>query len=204
MEGADLAKMRDADLASIEEMVKVHLAAFPRHFLSRMGRDFLAVYYREMLEIPGGISLVHESTDIDGFVVGLPAARGFNRRFILRHPAIIAWAAVRALCVDAKVIARLSTRGRDVSHQPNDKETICLLSIAVAPISARTGVGSKLLEGFIARARGMSYRHVYLTTDRDGNDHVNGFYARHGFVKSGEYDSGNRRYMNEYTLELTL
>lgn len=54
--------------------------------------------------------------------------------------------------------------------------------MAVLSSARRDGVGSLILEALVARARALGYEGLVL----NAQSYVQGFYARHGFVREGE------------------
>jgi ribosomal protein S18 acetylase RimI-like enzyme len=73
-----------------------------------------------------------------------------------------------------------------------------LTSIGVDPEGGGRGIGSALVEAFVAAARDAGAGGVRLTTDRDDNAEVNAFYRRRGFALHATYEAAAGRFMNEY------
>lgn len=181
------------------KIAQIHLKAFNGFFLSGFGEAVLRRYYRAIASFDGSVFFIeHDGDAVVGFVCGCGNPAQFNRQFVRNNTIELAWAAAKACLHDTSFLPRLLTRGRDIGHFPQDSGTISLLSIAVAPEFSGQGLGKRLLHEFIAESAVRGYKKVYLTTDREGNDSVNGFYLGNGFHLIGYYDSGNGRIMNEY------
>jgi len=181
----------------LRAVAQLHRRAFPGFFLTRLGPAFLRAYYRLILEDEGGIFLsLGDGENPRGFAAGfvnperfyagMRAARG---RFLgpvilalLRRPVLIGRLMGRVLSVEAG-----QRRGGD--------ETAELASLAVDPQARRHGAGRELVEAFCYQARARGARRVELSTDREGNEAVLGFYRGLGFHVREEFDDGSGRRM---------
>jgi ribosomal protein S18 acetylase RimI-like enzyme len=183
-------------------VANIHVNAFNNFFLTRLGKKFLEKYYTEMAQSADEIFLVKDVGKVRGFVCGLGNARQFNRYFARKHFVFLGISVIKAILKHPRLLFRVATRIEDNNHFPKNEKCIHLLSIAVDPDCCNYGYGAALLKGFIDLARLRGYSCIYLTTDRDKNIKVNEFYTKNGFRKSGEYNSGNNRIMNEYVFSL--
>ncbi|HOX26719.1 MAG TPA: GNAT family N-acetyltransferase [Candidatus Krumholzibacteria bacterium] len=207
MEILDVGDPRAPDLAtSLAAVVTIHEHAFRGFFLTALGRPFLRQYYLAVARYPQGIFLV---ADVDGGVAGFAA--GFRRpeRFYatlrsrwprLALPIVLGLARRPRLLLAVLGGVRRVVRGRaGTAASPGvgggPAATVELASIAVSPAHAGRGVGRALLDAFNARAGAMGAARVVLTTDRDGNEQVVGFYTGAGFEIDGEFVQGRRRRM---------
>ena len=196
------------DLAAV---IRIHRAAFPNFFLTEMGPGFLAAYYRMVGRYEPSVFLVAEDDGaVRGFVAGFSDPAGFYaamrrqwwRLFlplvsgIVRRPQLI-----RAVFSNlSRVLAGL---GRPRGESVPDGKTDCeLASIAVDPACGGSGVGARLVTAFCERARDSGAQAVTLTTERDGNESVNRFYQKLGFLVVREFHRGPDRAMLEYELRL--
>ena len=188
--------MRQSDVAAVSA---VHLAAFPTFFLTWLGPRFLRALYRTIVDDEHGIAFVATRGDqIVGFVAGT-ADKGFYRR-ARRRWLHFAAAAVGALVRRPSMARRLI---RALWSPPGITSNAALLmSLAVDPCIAGTGVGTRLTETFVQRARERGAPAVALTTDGVGNDVVHEFYRRRGFTLAAGYVTAEGRAMNEYILHI--
>jgi hypothetical protein len=56
------------------------------------------------------------------------------------------------------------------------------------------------MQEFLAEAWAMNAKHVYLTTDADGNEAANALYRRSGFQNTRRFLQRKGRWMNEYVI----
>ncbi len=196
--------IQPATVADLAQIVSVHRAAFPRHFMTQLGGAFLKRYYRLTLEYPSGVLLCAASPPegIVGFVAGFLDPPGFYAALrknrwrlaaamlgaVLRHPGLLR----RALHNRQRVAKSAET--------PSDQRAVAeLASVGVDPRHQGEGAGRRLVEAFVARAAELGARRVILRTDSDDNDRVHRFYARLGFSCEPDPDSLPERPMTRYT-----
>lgn len=196
--------IREASVLDLDRVVDVHVQAFPEFFLTRLGPRFLRLLYQGFIEDKSGVMLVAEDgTTILGFAAGTTSPDRFFsrlRRYGLSFLAASSIALLRSpILVTKRLAGAVLYRGEAPSTLP---AAALLSSIGVLPTAAGRGVGKALLAQFADRVRAAGCRHVYLTTDRDGNEAVNRFYESSGFALESTFvRSGNRR-MNRYVLDL--
>jgi ribosomal protein S18 acetylase RimI-like enzyme len=138
---------------------------------------------------------------VAGFVAGFIAPAGL---YALLHErrAQLAIRAARGLLRNPGLLARLVRGASRVRSNALTSLYDCeLSSIGVHPGLGGQGIGTLLLERFIAEAAHRGVNTIVLTTDARNNDRVNGFYRKHGFVVSRVYFAGKRE-MNEYVLDM--
>jgi ribosomal protein S18 acetylase RimI-like enzyme len=200
---ADGVLIERARVADLVRIVRVHCAAFPRHFLTQLGDSFLNRYYGLILEYPLGVLLaVTVPPDgIVGFVSGFldpPAFYGKMRKQRWK----LAVSLLGALLRSPRLLRRLWYNRRRVAASAaaelDQRNVTELSSLAVDPVFQGKGIGRRLVEGFLARVREMGAQQVYLLTDADNSQRLNRFYTDLGF--SGEPDpcSLAERPMNRY------
>lgn len=188
----------------IDAIVGVHLASFATFFLSFLGRRFLALYYRSVIEAPEGMLFVLRATDggILGFVAGCTRPQGFYRRLLRQRWFGFGLAALPALLRKPSIFPRLLRALRHPGANPPGDEVAGLFSIGVDPQRQGGGVGRALVGCFLAEAKGRGCKQVFLTTDCDDNDAVNAFYRAQGFVLRRNFTTPEGRCMNEYWIDL--
>ncbi len=194
-------RMTSSDVALV---AGIHLSSFPGFFLTFLGARFLSLYYEGICAAPEGIAYVYQDTagSPAGFVAGTSDPRGFYSRLLRRDWFRFFLASLAAMARKPSIVRRV---GRAVFHparSPAGKEVAGLDSIGVLPSLQGTGAGTKLVGAFLDEARRRGCGKVFLTTDRDGNDAVNGFYRRAGFRLEREYATPEGRWMNEYWIDL--
>ena len=207
MEGIPQVEVRELGPGDLDEVLRVHRAAFPRFFLTRMGPSFLRAYYRLVLEEEGGLLLGALRRDcLLGFAAGFSHPERFYTRMrrskarffipgilgLLRNPGLL----IHFLWN----MRTLKTRHGDTrSAGENEAE---LASIAVHPDQARQGIGEALATAFFAGMARLGAGGVTLTTDADGNDAVLAFYNRLGLSQREIFDAGGGRRKVRLSIDL--
>lgn len=192
----------DADRGIVGDIVAVHRRAFPSHFMTRLGSEFLRHYYRTVISFPLGTVLVARTDGrCTGFVCGFGDPGAFYAYYRSRRlraaPFVIA-----SLLMSPGLIPQILRNLRRVSTMEGAASEVELSSIAVDPEWGSQGIGSELLRAFLDIARRLEYRSVYLTTDAVDNDGVAAFYRRHGFIQDSSFMHGKRR-MHKMRLPLS-
>ena len=191
-------KMSNTDL---EEVVQVHIKAFPGFFLTLMGRQFLNNLYNSFLNDNRSICLVaQKDTFVMGFIVGNLDPDNFFRKILLKKGYLFFLNSVNALLrhpimVSQKLLYALRYRG---DHPVKYKNGALLSSIGVDPDLGLKGIGSHLVKAFCDEAFKGGSDVVYLTTDTIGNENVNLFYKKNGFRLEAIVEKTGGRNMNIY------
>ena len=188
----------------VHRVVLMHEKAFPKFFMTLMGRPFLAAYYSIVLKYKGSISLISfdKHGNHNGFAVGftdpsvfykmlkknyfrfiLPVFLGLLRRPYLLHN--ILRGVLRVIKSEKRV----------------DRDYTCELA-SIGAVKKGGGIGSMLLKNFVAEAIKKGASNVSLTTDRYNNDSVISFYRSFGFVDSGSEKRGDREMLELVLLDI--
>jgi dTDP-4-amino-4,6-dideoxygalactose transaminase/ribosomal protein S18 acetylase RimI-like enzyme len=192
--------IRQMEADDVHGVVKTHLDAFAKFFLSFLGPRFLRQFYAAIVNDQAGVAMVAmENGDVIGFAAGTTEPTGFYRRFLRRRFAAVSVSLVVPLvrrpstmiAVTRRALRR--TRGTEV---PPGAE---LMSLAVADSHQNKGVGSALLKSFIDAVRNAGMRGVWLVTDAADNERVNRFYETAGFQRTRSFTNSEGRQLHEYT-----
>jgi len=195
--------VHDLRPSEIDQVVAVHLAAFPGFFLSRMGSGFLRQYYMSTFRYAGAIMLAaaHGETVV-GFVSGFLAPSRFYREMRSRWyrylPPVLS-----AIARQPRLLATVASnvlRVRRAATDPEDPRHCELASIAVLPQARGSGLGRCLALAFLDRAWELGATRVRLTTDANDNSAANRFYQSLGFRLERAFVARDTRLMNEYIL----
>jgi ribosomal protein S18 acetylase RimI-like enzyme len=189
----------------VKEVVDVHLASFPGFFLTFLGPRFLRLLYSGIVETPDHVALVAQSDagPLVGFVAGVTRQSDFYARLAQRRRFAFAAAALRTAIRHPRTIPRLfRALGIARASQAAAAQAL-LMSIAVAPDMQHCGIGRRLLTSFLAAMKQKRVPAVSLTTGRDENEYVNGFYQQSGFQIARVYVTPEGRWMNEYVIDLS-
>lgn len=188
---------RAVDQGDLDEVVRIHRIAFPRFFLTRMGPHFLRSYYQAVLDFNTSIAVLACDQDNGkalGFAVGFGDPSGFYRFFKERRRKLLP-IVLLALLRDPSLLVAILRNAQRVSAQAHGNTAATELS-SIAVGDAGRGVGSALLDAFMAKARFAEAATVCLTTDAKDNDDVIRFYEKHGFRLLGHEDRGDRRLLH--------
>lgn len=205
--GVDSQRIRDAEAGDITDVVRVHQAAFPRFLMTMLGPKFLHVYYQAVLDSPGRVFLVAVDADgtLCGFVAGYSDPRSFYQLFSARKKRVML-SALAHVAVRPSTWLRVLENMRQVNRLAEDHSALVsaeLASIAVDPLLERRGCGKQLVRAFLERAHQLHADQVVLTTDAKGNDAVNAFYTRLGFLPIEQFARSGGRLMNKYELKIS-
>jgi ribosomal protein S18 acetylase RimI-like enzyme len=196
------AAVRKAGASDLAGIVAIHQKAFSHFFLTRLGGQFLRLYYELVLNYRAGIVLVSEGRGVlDGFVCGFVDPAEFYR-LMWRNKRLFALPALSGLLrhpsLAAKVLYGVRRIQTSATQGPPDSSE--LSSIAVAPHASGNGLGKTLVEAFLEQSWSMDAQSVYLTTDADGNEHANALYRAVGFQHVNRFLQRKGRWMNEYVI----
>ncbi len=199
--------IRIAEATDLEQIVDVHIAAFPNFFLTLLGHRFLKAMYRAFLLTSGSAFVVSETDgNIDGFAVGLLASSDPDWYAALRFFPSFALALIIALITNPIVIIH-----RIVAKFISDKERVSipsnamiLRSIGVRPENQGRGTAKNLIVIFEKIAKTRNATSVALTTDADNNDRAIRFYSKLGYEPVQKFRQSKSRSMLLLIKNLTL
>lgn len=181
----------------------MHLQGFEGFFLSFLGRNFLSLLYRSLLEDRDGVLLVRaEDRKVAGFVAGVTCQAGFYRRVLAKKALGFAWAAFGAFVRRPAIAPRLLRALRRPAEARRGSAEAGLLSIAVRPEDQGKGIGQELVRAFGEQLAARGVKSYCLTTDRDNNGRTHRFYQKLGFRPVTEFVTPEGRAMTEYQMSL--
>lgn len=199
----------DVDLAA-----RLHAAYFPEGFFARLGLRFLRMYYRSVMNAEAARAYV---ADVDGagvgYLVGTVDPSRLRREMVRGHGGRLVIGASLALAGRPRLLSlflrtRLrryahgvvaATSGRD--HDAQAPPDAVLLYVAVAPALRGGGVGTELVESFLADARRSGCQRVFLVT-ADGAHGASAYYAARGWVMGELRRARDGRMLRTMTLSL--
>ena len=196
-------EFRPARASDIQEIVRIHQAAFPEFFMTMLGARFLSHYYRLVLNHPGNIFFIKEGPDgLDGFVSGFLNPAEFYKEMQKKWLGLMGSVVLRT-CTHPWLLPRMFASYREArrSGQTNEPGSCELSSIAVLPDRSGQGIGKGLIKVFIEAVQGRA-QFIVLTTDAKKNDIVNDFYRNLGFILVESYERSKGRTLNRYRLFL--
>jgi ribosomal protein S18 acetylase RimI-like enzyme len=186
----------------INEIVDIHMRAFPDFFLTFLGPGLLKEFYKSFLYDDQGIGFVAiENGRILGVIVGPFKPAGYFKRLLLRKWYAFCFASIGAVLGKPKVIKRLFRAVFYRGEAPQGKDRSLLSSIAVDPQVQGQGVGKSLVERWVEEVRRQGSKGCYLTTDAENNEKINTFYQKLGWQIEYRYTTPEGRIMNCYVLD---
>jgi glycosyltransferase involved in cell wall biosynthesis/ribosomal protein S18 acetylase RimI-like enzyme len=194
--------VRPATVDDLPGIVEAHRRAFRGFFLTRLGPEFLRIYYNLVLAYGAGIVLVSERRgQIDGFACGFLNPGGFYRLMWKRKSAF-GWVALCALLRQPSLSAKILNGVRRVrtTASEGNARSCELSSIAVLPEASAQGLGRTLIRAFIAQSWSMNADSIYLTTEAENNRRTNILYREAGFQLAKSFVQTKGRWMNEYVI----
>lgn len=200
--------VRAAQRADIHKIAELHQRSFTGFFLTQLGIPFLFRYYSIVQEYNKGILLLSENPKgkIIGFVAGFLDPDGFYF-FMKKKRLALALALLPSLLLKPSILLRILSTYHNMVAPESEKKPIdhmwCeLSSIAIDPDQSDKGIGTELANTFIGVAEKLGATLVYLSTDAVGNDRINTFYQKIGFILHSVSTKYNGRKMNEYRIIL--
>jgi GNAT superfamily N-acetyltransferase len=190
---------------ALADVVSVHLDAFPDFFMTQLGPRFLREYYRCVDDFPLGLLLTErDDQGCVGFVAGFVDPAAFYRELRRRRVRLAVAACAGIVPRPRRLFTLLANyrRAGSAAEHAVDPRTAELSSLAVRPRVAGKGVGSRLVHRFVLAAASRGANRVVLTTDAFGNDAVNRFYQRIGFICVRTFEARRGRVLNEYVIDI--
>jgi ribosomal protein S18 acetylase RimI-like enzyme len=186
----------------VDNVVEIHLRAFPNFFLSFLGPKFLREYYTAFVHERSGIAFVAKEEEKEelllGVVVGTEKPAGFYRRLLIRRGWAFCLASVDALrkrpTIGFRLLRALFYRG---NRSPSMSGAL-LSSIAVIPEAQGLGIGRLLANTWLNEVHRRGIPICYLTTDAENNEAVNSFYLQGGWRIDSVFKTPEGRKMNRY------
>ena len=199
--------IRNASIADLDDVTKLHMIVFPDFFLTLMGAGFLRELYLGFINISNGIFFVAVDDDkVVGFIAGTNSPSVFFSEMRRKRGVFFLLNAVPAfirhpVIVIKKLYLAFSYRG----DKPLTLESSVLLSsLGVSLEVMGKGIGAQLLQRFELDAISRGAKFIYLTTDAVGNDSVKAFYSKCGYSVESTFLQQTNRPMIKYIKELCL
>jgi len=188
--------IRTATQDDLKDIAVLHKECFPDYFLTKLGLNLLAKYYKEFMTA-GDIFLIDiDANTLNGLLVGTPLSSVGRNNFI-KHNRIALVLRVLWLCIkfDNDTWDRVfgyikpSMRQNDNNSEVNPSEIEpSLLSICVSDNCKGKGIAKNLVEEFGKRLIVAGYRGYTLTVHKS-NTRANNFYEKMGMTTYKETDS---------------
>ena len=191
---------RKAELRDLDQIVDIHMLAFPDFFLTSLGKSFLKQYYKVYIKY-SHIALVAEDNEvIEGFVVGSNNSvifyENLKKEFIFFiYPTLLN-------AINLKLLSKIFKRLFSVLFKKKVNRALKtytglneLTSIGVNPKGQSRGLGRKLLIEYEQQCRAYKVKGITLTTDAENNDGVLTFYKKSGYEIDQTFIQDEKRVM---------
>lgn len=189
-----------SESADIDVIVKIHMSAFKGFFLTALGEGFLKQMYKGFSEHnkSGIFGAYDENSRLLGFLAYSSDLSGFYKYLLKTRLIQFAFYSLIAFLKTPKFFMRLIKAFLKPSESVREENYLELSSIGVLPEAEGRGIGGMLIERLKEIFDSKEFAYIKLETDADGNDGVNKFYQKNGFVCVGDYVTSEGRRMNEY------
>ena len=199
--------VRNADFEDIRPIVRIHMEAFERFFLTCLGPAFLRTFYTTLVEDHFSLAFVSESRDgLTGFALGASESKGMHSRLMRRRWLRMGLAASPALIRRPAAVMRIAkmfhAQKSKASEVSTKRNRALLMSFAVDPRAQKLGHGRQLIDAFCNKCKEVGCSAVELTTDARDNDTVRAFYERNGFAVEELFEAHGGRQMLRYVRNL--
>ena len=185
----------------LDQVVAVHLRAFPGFFLSFLGPKFLREFYQSFILDEAGVGFVAKesgSEEILGAIVGPVVPDGYFKRLLKRRWWAFCLASMKAVLKKPSISRRLFRAVFYRGESPVGSSRALLSSIAVLPDCQQCGVGRALVLRWTLEIADRGAMGCFLTTDVDQNEAVNAFYQKLGWSIESTYATPEGRRMHRY------
>jgi ribosomal protein S18 acetylase RimI-like enzyme len=181
------------------QIAELHIKSFRSFFLTSLGKRFLKIFYKSIINHGNGIAIgIFDGDELMAFAVGTQVKSGFYSDLIKRNFLRMSLAAFPSLLGNPSKGVKLI---RSILVQDTTETEILnsasLLSICVDPARGGGGIGKNILCAFEDAAFAKS-NIISLTTDAIDNDYVNSFYKKNNYKLANTFNKGER-IMNLYT-----
>lgn len=187
------------DKGHVKLIATLHQRAFPRFFLTQLGRPFLnALYTGYMEDKDSGIIVAQNGERVEGFIAYSNDYSSFFRGLVRHHLLRFAICSFTAAIRHPSFIKRLFGAFAKSDSVAKTERYVELASICVDPNAEGSGIGTALIAYLKKKTDFSKFAYINLETDADYNDRANSFYVKNGFRLFRTYATNEGRRMNEY------
>lgn len=196
---AEIRKLHGANADYIKKIASLHKKAFPTFFLTQLGGPFLRTLYNGYMEDKdSGIIVAENNGSLIGFIAYSNDYPRFYKGLIKNHLIKFALCSLGAAIRHPSFIKRLMGAFKKSESVVKKEKYVELASICVDPDIEGKGIGTQLIDYLKAIVDFHTYAYINLETDADGNEGVNKFYVKKGFMLERQFTTAEGRRMNEY------
>lgn len=200
MDSIKIRNVQSQEQELINQIVEIHLKAFPQFFLTFMGRGFLRLLYKSYCNHPqsGILAAVDAKEAPLGFLAYSKNMSGLYKYLIKNKLPLFIWYGAGAFFRKPTIFMRLIRAFLKPAESKAVEAYVELASIGVSPDIKCKGLGSSLIKKLKEMVDFTEYSYIKLETDAKNNESVNSFYRKNGFILFRTYETAEGRLMNEY------
>jgi len=175
-------EIKNIEKSYINAVVEVHKNSFNDFFLTRLGDDFLKVYYESLRNNNNALLIgLFSGGKLCGFCAASVLSKGFNTQLIKNNFLQFSLIGIRLLFTRPYSFVRLIKNFSKINSNIEDNaEYAELVSIGVSKNDQGKGIGKKLLFELEKELKLKGCSKLSLTTDYYSNENTIGFYKRSG------------------------
>jgi len=164
-------------------VVELHLKSFDGFFLSRLGEDFLRIFYEKLRTNDRSMLIgAYEKSVLVGFCAFTTHSAGYYSNLIRKNIFVFSIIGFKLLLTKPDSLIRILKNLKKESNTIDDKGDYAeLLSIAILPSMQGAGIGKKLLLKMENELLKRECKSVSLTTDSDQNVKAINVYKSMGY-----------------------
>ncbi len=177
--------------ASLDSVLKIHLAAFPDYMSTQLGRGYLHAFLRWFVGRKDTVALLasSESGQVLGYAVGapVPSGREMNRALlpsalfaVVAKPWLLASPRIRRTAWQ-RIQSMLGRKGAVIPKPLLPTLTLSLVSIGVDPQARGRSVGEQLMKAWEQGAKQIGCASLRLSVYPQ-NAGARRFYERNGWI----------------------
>ncbi len=188
----------------IQEIVKIHIDAFPNFFLTSLGSDLLFELYRSFIETKNsGIYIAKIDCKVVGFIAFTEKSTPIYYNILKKHFFSFSLKLFKKFLKNPFSFFKLLYKLKKKLSLKKEEKSILLKkvrieSIAVEPNYFNKDVGKELIDFLKKNIDFQKFDLIELETDAKNNVKTNYFYQKNKFVKVKEIIVDENRAMNIY------
>lgn len=186
-------------LEYVNEIVDIHMQAFPGFFLTFLGEGFLKQLYKGFITHNGSnIIGTLKNGKIIGFLAYSENISQLYKYLLKKSISQFVFYSLKAFIKKPKIMFRLLRALTYSKISKRGEAYIEISSIGVLPEAKNKGVGTMLINALKETVDDGKYKYIKLETDKLNNGYANAFYIKNGFEIKDSYLTHEGRQMNEY------
>lgn len=176
----NIIEIKKDDVLSV---VELHMKSFDGFFLSKLGENFLRVFYEKLRTNDRSMLIgAYEESVLVGFCAFTTSSAGYYSHLIRKNIIVFSLIGLKLLLSRPYSLIRILKNLKKESNKINDKGDYAeLLSIGILPNKQGTGIGKKLLLKMEDELLTRKCKCVSLTTDFDQNIKAINVYKSMGY-----------------------